>query len=149
MAVTAKAAPPTFSEMFRASPWLFVDGLVFLSAAVIGGAYLFFYDGHREWLWQALGYGWIPVGLCAGTALFTLRYQPRMLAYRWRVWAAAAAAVTLSLTALSYVHPSRGLLESVSFAGSWGMAVGGPSLFPFGLVKMVGIVAFVPADVGS
>ena len=144
MAITAKAAPPTFSEMFRASPWLFVDGLVFLSAAVIGGAYLYFYESHREWLWQALGYGWIPVGFWAGSALLTLRYHPRMLAYRWRVWAAGAAVVALSLAALSYAYPSRGLLESVSLAGSWGIAVGGPSLLPLGLVKMVGIVAFVP-----
>ena len=144
MAIAAKAAPPTFSEMFRASPWLFVDGLVFMSAAVIGGAYLYFYDSHREWLWQALGYGWIPVGLWAGSALFVLRYQARMLAYRWRFWAASAAAIALSLAALSYVYPSRGLLESTSLAGNWGMAVGGPSLFPLGLVKMVGIVAFVP-----
>ena len=144
MATTAKAAPPTFSEMFRASPWVFVDGLVFLSAAVIGGAYLYFYESHREWLWQALGYGWAPVGLWAASLLFVLRYQPRMLAYRWRAWVASGAAVALSLATLSYAFPPRGLLESVSLSGSWGMAVGGPSLLPFGLIKMVGIVAFVP-----
>ena len=144
MATTAKAAPPTFSEMFRASPWVFVDGLVFLSAAVIGGAYLYFYESHREWLWQALGYGWAPVGLWAASLLFVLRYQPRMLAYRWRAWVASGAAVALSLATLSYAFPPRGLLESVSLSGSWGMAVGGPSLLPFGLMKMVGIVAFVP-----
>ena len=144
MATIAKTAPPTFGDMFRASPWLFVDGLVVLSATVIAGAYLFLYEAHREWLWQALGYGWAPVGLWTASLFFTLRYQPRIVAFRWRLWAVAAAAVALSLASLSYVYPSRGLLENASLAGLWSIAVGGPSLLPFGLAKMVGIVAFVP-----
>ncbi len=144
MATTARTAPPTFADMFRASPWLFVDGLVVLSAAVISGAYLYFYESHREWLWQAMGYGWAPVGLWAASALLVLRYQPRIVVHHWRLWAATAAAAALCLAALSYVHPPRGLLENVSLAGRWGVVVGGPSLLPLGLAKMVGIVAFVP-----
>ena len=146
MATSARTAPPTFNDMFRASPWLFVDGLVLLSATVIVGAYLFFFQNHREWLWQALGFGWTPVALWAATALFALRYQARMLTYHWRVWAIAATGVAVSICALSYFSPPRGLLEDVSYAGRWGMAMGGPSLFPIGLGKMMIIVA--PGPVG-
>ena len=144
MATSARTAPPTFNDMFRASPWLFVDGLVLLSATVIVGAYLFFFQNHREWLWQALGFGWTPVALWAATALFALRYQAKMLTYHWRVWAIAATGVAVSICALSYFSPPRGLLEDVSYAGRWGMAMGGPSLFPIGLGKMMIIVALVP-----
>ena len=99
MATTTKTAPPTFPDMFRASPWLFLDGLAILSATVIVGSYLYFYESHREWAWQALGYGWAPVGLWAASLLFVLRHQPRVVAYRWRLWAATGAAVALSLAA--------------------------------------------------
>ena len=149
MAATAKSAqprsaPPTFAEMFHAGPWLFVDGLVVLSVTIIAGAYLYFYEDHREWIWQVLGYGWAPVGLWAASVLITLRYQPRMLPFYWRRWAVAAAAVAFSLCALSYFAPSRGMLEDVSYAGRWGMAMGGPSLLPLGLTKMLAILALVP-----
>ena len=136
--------PPTFAEMFRYSPWLFLDGLVLLTVGLVGGAYFYFYPGAREWMWQALGFGWAPVGLWLLTALFFLRYRPRMLLRYWRRWATAGAAVAVSLAALSYAFPQRGPLEEVSFAGRWGMAVGGPSLLPVGVAKMAAILAFVP-----
>ena len=149
MATTATKAvsgsgPPTFAEMFRYSPWLFLDGLVLMTVVIVGGAYFYFYPGAREWMWQALGYGWAPVGLWVLSALFFLRYRPRMFVRYWRRWVAAAAAVALSLAAMSYAFPQRGPLEDVSFAGRWGMAVGGPSLLPAGVAKMAAITAFVP-----
>ena len=140
----SETGPPTFGEMFRASPWLFLDGMVLVSAIVVVGAFLYFYDNPREWLWQALGYGWAPAGLWAASVLFTLRYRARMLAHHWRLWAVAAAAVALSLCGLSYFSPARGLLEDVSYAGRWGLALGGPSLLPLGLVKMAAIAALTP-----
>ena len=140
----SETGPPTFGEMFRASPWLFLDGMVLVSAIVIGGAFLYFYDDPRKWLWQGLGYGWAPVGLWAASVLFTLRYRARMLVYHWRLWGVAAAAVALSLCGLSYFSPARGLLEEVSYAGRWGVALGGPALLPVGLVKMVAITVLVP-----
>ena len=148
MATTTKAAsgtgPPTFAEIFRYSPWLFLDGLVLMTVAAVGGAYFYFFPDAREWMWQALGYGWVPVGLWILSAVFFLRYRPRMLARYWRRWCAAAAVAVLSLAAMSYAFPHRGLLEDVSFAGRWGMAIGGPSLVPLGVIKMAAIVAFVP-----
>ena len=68
----SRSAPPTFGEMFRASPWLFLDGMVLISAIVVAGAFIYFYEDPRKWFWQALGYGWIPVGLWAASVLFHL-----------------------------------------------------------------------------
>ena len=138
------SGPPTFAEIFRHSPWLFFDGLAFMTAVIVGSVYLYFFPDAREWIWQALGYGWAPVGLWILSALFFLRYRPRMLVRYWRRWASAGAAVGLCLAAMSYAYPQRGLLEDVSFAGRWGMAVGGPSLLPYGVAKMAAITAFVP-----
>ena len=123
---------------------LFIDGLVIVSLAIVAGASFFFFPDFAERIWKYLGYGWAPVGLWAAAALFSLRYRPRTLPRYWRRWTVLAAAVALSLAALSYVYPARGLLENVSLAGSWGLAVGGPPLLPWGVAKMAGIVAFVP-----
>ena len=149
MATTAdsgqsRPAPPSFGEMFQASPWLFLDGMVLFSVILVAGAFLYFFEDYREWAWQALGYGWIPAGLWAAAALVVLRYQARLLAYHWRLWAVSAAVVALSLCGLSYFSPARGLLEDVSYAGRWGLALGGPSLLPIGLAKMLGIAVLVP-----
>ena len=140
----SRSAPPTFGEMFRASPWLFLDGMVLISAIVVAGAFFYFYEDPRKWLWQTLGYGWIPVGLWAASVLFALRYRARTLVYHWRLWGVGAALVAFSICGLSYFSPARGLLEEVSLAGRWGMALGGPSLLPVGLVKMLAITALVP-----
>ena len=139
-----RSAPPTFGEMFRASPWLFVDGMVLTTAIVVVGSFFYFYEDPRKWFWQALGFGWIPVGLWVASVLFVVRYQVRTLVYHWRPWAVMAAAVALGICCLSYFSPSRGMLEEVTFAGRWGMALGGPSLIPLGLIKMVAITALVP-----
>ena len=149
MATAARAAksgsgPPTFAEMFRYTPWIFLDVLFLMSVVIVGGAFFYFFPDARERVWQALGYGWAPVGLWVLSAIFFFRYRPRMLVRYWRRWVATGAAVALSLGALSYAYPPRGLLENVSFAGRWGMAVGGPSLLPIGVAKMAGILAFVP-----
>ena len=138
------SAPPSFAEMFRASPWLFVDGLVVVALAIIAGSFLYFYPQATERVWQSLGYGWAPVALWAATILIFLRYGPRLLPRYWRRLAVAGAVVALSLAALSYVYPPRGPLEQVSLAGRWGMEIGGPSLLPWGVAKMAGILTFVP-----
>ena len=149
MAVAADPGPspytsPVSSQMFRAGPWLLLDGLVVMIIVVCLGSYLYFFDDSREWAWRALGYGWIPVGLWAGAVLFFLRYRPRMLPQFWRRFAVAAAAVALALCVLSYLSPSRGLLEDISYAGLWGVSLGGPSLLPVGLAKMLAILVLVP-----
>ena len=148
MAATAKKAqtdsPRAFPNTFRGSPWLFVDVLTVAAAAIVAAVFFYFSPGAREWTWQALGYGWAPAALWAIGALFSLRYFPRSLFRYWRRWAVAAAAVTLSIGVLSYFAPSDGLLEEATMGGHWGVAVGGPSLLPFGLAKMLGIAAAVP-----
>ena len=140
----SRSAPPGIGDMFRVGPWLFLDGMLFISAIVVVGSLFFFYVDARNYIWQALGYGWIPVGMWAASALFALRYRARMLAYRWRMWGVGAALVVIAICGLSYLSPARGPLEEVSYAGRWGMALGGPSLLPVGLVKLLAITALVP-----
>ena len=139
----SRASPP-LSFSLRDSPWLYVDALVVAALAVVGAVFLFLYPDAREWAYQALGYGWAPVALWAASVVFALRYMPRRLARYWRRWAVAAACVALALGGGSYLSPTDGLLEEVSYAGRWGFAIGGPTLVPLGLIKMIAIVAVVP-----
>ena len=139
----------SFSAALPSGPWLFIDALVVAAVAIIAAVFFYISPDVREWTWQALGYGWAPVGLWAIAAVFTLRYALRSLFRYWRRWAVAAAAVALSIGVLSYFSPSDGLLEEATMGGLWGVAVGGPRLFiddglPLGLAKMLAIVALVP-----
>ena len=148
MAATAKGRQSgsqlPLSDILPNGPWLFVDALVVAAVATIAVAFFYLSPDSREWAWQALGYGWGPVGLWAISAIFVLRYSPRSLFRNWRRWAVAAAAVALSLGVLSYFAPSDGALEEASMGGLWGAAIGGPTLLPLGIVKMLAIVAVVP-----
>ena len=153
MAVTVpkgqSGSPPSFTAALPSGPWLFIDALVVAAVAIVAAAFFYISPDVREWTWQALGYGWAPVGLWAIAAAFTLRYALRSLFRYWRRWAVAAAAVALSIGVLSYFSPSDGLLEEATMGGLWGVAVGGPRLFiddglPLGLAKMLAIVALVP-----
>jgi len=142
-------SPPSFTAALPSGPWLFIDALVVAAVAIVAAAFFYISPDVREWIWQALGYGWAPVGLWIIAAVFTLRYAPRSLFRYWRRWVVAAAAVALSIGVLSYFSPSDGLLEEVTMGGLWGIAVGGPRLFiddglPLGLAKMLAIVALVP-----
>ena len=143
-ATVGKAQSGSAPFALRSALFLFIDGLAVISLAVTGGAFLFFYPETAERFWQYLGYGWLPVALWVVTAIAFLRYGPRLLPRYWRRMAVFAAVVTLSLAALSYAYPARGLLENVSMAGRWGMVIGGPPLVPWGVAKMAGVAAFVP-----
>ena len=138
------SSPPASSWILRAGPWLFLDGLFIMAIGVCLAAYLYFFNDSGEWAWRALGYGWVPVGLWGASVLLFLRYQPRLLPRFWRRFGVAAAVVALVLCLISYFIPSRGLLEDISYAGRWGVALGGPSFLPIGLVKMLAILALVP-----
>ena len=148
MAATAKQEQSRSSSSFPAAlpsgPWLFVDALVVAAVVTVAAVFFYISPDAREWTWQALGYGWAPVGLWAASVVITLRYSPRSLARYWRRWAVAAAAVALSIGVLSYFAPSDGLLEEATMGGSWGLAVGGPTLIPLGLAKMLAVIALVP-----
>ena len=153
MAATAKGGQSgsqlPLSDVLPNGPWLFVDALVVAAVVTVAVAFFYLSPDSREWAWQALGYGWGPVGLWVISAVFVLRYSPRSLFRYWRRWAVAAAGVALSIGVLSYFSPSDGLLEEASMGGLWGAAIGGPRLFvddglPFGLAKMLAIVAVVP-----
>ncbi len=148
MAATAQKEQPGSSSSFPAAPlngpWLFVDALVVAAVATVAVAFFYLNSDARESAYQALGYGWAPVALWIVSAVITLRYAPRSFFRYWRRWAAAAAVVALSIGVLSYFTPSDGPLEEATMGGYWGVAVGGPTLLPFGLVKMLAIVAVAP-----
>ncbi len=145
MATNASKAP---SGLSRSTPqsglWLFVDGLVVVALAIVAAAIFYFYPQTAERVWRYLGWGWAPAGLWLSTFLVLLRYAPGLLLRFWRRLAVFAAAVVLSLAALSYFYPVRGPLEQVGLAGSWGMVIAGHPLLPWGAARMLGIIVFVP-----
>ena len=148
-ATTVNNAPagkelPGAPSSFLSSPGLVADIMAVTAAVLVAVLFFFFYPDTAERLYQALGYGWAPVGLWGASALLALRYRHRFLLRYWRYWAAAAALAAASIGALSYFAPSDGLLEDVSLGGRWGQAVGGPALLPYGALKMAAIIALLP-----
>ena len=148
-ATTVNNAPagkelPGIPSSFLSSPGLVADIMAVTAAVLVAALFFFFYPDTAKRLYQALGYGWAPVGVWAASALLALRYRHRFLLRYWRYWAAGAALAAASIGALSYFAPSDGLLEDVSLGGRWGMAVGGPALLPYGALKMAAIIALLP-----
>ena len=143
------AAAPTTGQRQPAtspspSPWLIVDLLTIAAAAIIAAVFFFLYPDARQWIYQALGYGWAPAALWLTSVMIILRYRPRFLSRHWKPWAIAAAIAALSIAALSYFAPTDGPLEDVSYAGRWGVALGGPTLLPYGALKLAALIALLP-----
>ena len=96
-----------------------------------------------ESVFQLLGYGWAPVILWLGASSVTLLYRRNFYFSRWRLWAIAAAAVAITLGALSTVHPSSGALEDAGLGGAGGAAIAG-SWLPLAVVRLAAIAFVVP-----
>ena len=126
------------------NPWLIVDLLSIAAAVIIAAVFFFLYPDARQWTYQALGYGWAPAALWLTSVIIILRYRPRFLSRHWKPWAIAAAAAALSIAALSYFAPTDGPLEDVSYAGRWGLTLGGPTLLPYGALKLAALIAILP-----
>ncbi len=118
---------------------LFVIVLV-LGAAVIG---LGLNEDFRNWIYTALGYGWVPVGLGSLAALVTLRYRPRWLFRPWRWWLAGAGVVALAVGTLSFFEAGYGALAFASLGGRWGRALVGESAV-WGMVRLLPIALAIP-----
>ncbi len=139
-----RAAPsPSIRDIIRAGPSPALEGVVFVILGVAAGLGLGLFPAARQWTFEALGYGWIPVGLWLAAALATLRYHRRSLARRWRWWVAAAAVATTSIGALSLFHAGEGVFAEAGLSGRWGVAVGGT---PVGLAagKLAAISLLMP-----
>jgi DNA segregation ATPase FtsK/SpoIIIE-like protein len=111
------------------------------------GLYFGFSSGAREWAVEALGYGWVPMGLLVAVTLVTLRYNRHVLFTHWRQWVIAAALAAISISVLSTIFPSDGALEDVSLGGKWGAYLGGtPAILA--AVKIGAIALAVPLIIG-
>ena len=136
-------ALPSVKDIIQAGPGTVLDGLALVAIALAAGLGLWLYPEGRRWALEALGYGWIPVGLWLFAALVTLRYQRRALVQYWRRWSIAAAIVAVAIGALSLFYTGDGILAESSLGGAWGSLFGGT---PVGVaaLKFAGIVGLVP-----
>ena len=136
-------ASPSIKEIIHGSPRSLMDALVVLAIGLSIGLLLTFSGGAREWTVEALGYGWVPVGLLVAVTLATLRYDRHILLIHWRRWIVAAALAAMSISVLSTISPSNGALEDVSLGGRWGSVIGGtPAILA--AAKIVGMALAVP-----
>ena len=137
------AASPSIKDLIKGAPGSVLDALFILAVGLGAGLVFGYSTDAREWAIEALGFGWIPVGLWLATALVTLRYNRRIFLTYWRRWTAAAAAVAIVVGALSTVFPSDGILEDHSLGGKWGMEIGGtPLVLTAG--KLLGLAVLTP-----
>ena len=84
-------ASPSIKEIIHGSPRSLMNALVVLAIGLSIGLLLTFSGGAREWTVEALGYGWVPVGLLVAVTLATLHYDRHILLIHWRRWIVAAA----------------------------------------------------------
>ena len=136
-------ATPSVKEIIQAGPGTALDGLALVAIGLTAWLGFWIYPAGRHWAQEALGYGWIPVGLWLLAGLVTLRYHRRSLVQYWRRWAVAAAIVAIAIGALSLFSSSDGILANSGLGGNWGSVVGGTPL-PLAILKLAGIVVFAP-----
>jgi hypothetical protein len=136
-------ASPSIKDFIQGAPGSLIDALVILAIGLSVGLYFGFSTDAREWAIEALGYGWVPMGLFVAVTLVTLRYNRHVLFVHWRRWIVAAASVAISIGVLSTIFPSDGVLEDVSLGGIWGGYVGGTPVI-LAAAKMAAILLVVP-----
>ena len=136
-------ATPSIKDLIHGAPGSLIDALVILAIGLSVGLYFGFSSGAREWAVEALGYGWVPAGLLVAVTLVTLRYNHRVLFTHWRRWVIALASAAISISVLSTIFPSDGVLEDVSLGGRWGAYLGGtPAILA--AAKIAAIALAVP-----
>ena len=136
-------ASPSIKDLIHGAPGSLIDALVILAIGLSVGLYFGFSNDAREWAIEALGYGWVPVGLLLAVTLFTLRYNHHVVFTHWRRWVIATALAAMSIGVLSTIFPSDGALEDVSLGGKWGGYLGGaPAILA--AVKIAAIALVVP-----
>ena len=136
-------ASPSIKDFVQRVPGSLIDALVILAIGLSVGLYFGFSIEAREWAIEALGYGWVPMGLFVVVTLATLRYNRHVIFIHWRRWIIAAASVAISIGVLSTIFPSDGALEDVSLGGIWGGYVGGTPVI-LAAAKIAGILLIVP-----
>ncbi|MDA0264530.1 MAG: DNA translocase FtsK [Chloroflexi bacterium] len=137
------AASPSIKEVVKGTPGSLIDALVVLAIGLSVGLYFGFSADAREWAIEALGYGWVPVGLWIAVTIATLRYSRRTLFSHWRHWTVAAALTAMSIGVLSTIFPPDGALEYVSLGGRWGAVLGGTPVI-LAVLKISGMALILP-----
>ena len=137
------SASPSIKDLIHGAPGSLLDALVILAIGLSVGLYFGFSTDARVWAIEALGYGWVPLGLWIAVTLVTLRYNHHVVRAHWRRWVITAGLVTISIGILSTIFPEDGALEDVSLGGTWGAYIGGTSLI-LAVVKMGGIAMVLP-----
>ena len=121
-----------------------IDGLVVLAILLGLGFYFGLVNpGARQSVWEALGYGLIPLSLFASAFLICLRYRPRSVFAHWRIWVCWLALAVISIGILSLFHASSGTLSYASLGGNWGQLVGGSPLW-LAVLKMGAVCLLLP-----
>ena len=137
------SAPPPAKDIIQTGPGTVLDGLALVAIGLAAGFGFWLYPEGRRWALEALGYGWIPVGLWLFAGLVTLRYNRGDLVQYWRRWAMAAAIAAVAIGVLSLFSTGDGILAESTLGGNWGSVVGGTPL-PVAILKISGIVVFAP-----
>ena len=120
----SKAAPSTKTGLLS-KVTATLDGIVIVALFLGLGFFFGFTPAARTYAVGSLGYGLIPASLWLVALLVFLRYRPRSVITHWRVWAGAAALVTVSVGVLSLFNARDGALFYSSLGGHWGRALGG------------------------
>ena len=121
-----------------------IDGLVVVSILLVLGFYLGLVNpGARQFVWEALGYGLIPLSLFTAAFLICLRYRPRSVLAHWRIWVCWLALTVIAIGVLSLFHASNGTLSHASLSGYWGQLVGGSPLW-LAVLKMGAVCVLLP-----
>ena len=136
-------ASPSIKNLINGTHGSFIDGLVVLAIGLSVGLYFGFSIDARKWAIEALGYGWVPMGLLVSVSIAALRYNHRILFVHWRRWIIGATVVAICIGTLSTIFPSDGALEDVSLGGIWGGYLGGTPVI-WAATKMAGIALVVP-----
>ena len=137
------SAPPSVKDVIRARPGTALDGLAVFIVGLGAGLGFWLYPPARSWALEALGYGWIPVGLWLFAACVIIRFHRPALFRYWREWGLAAAVVAIAIGSLSLFYAADGILADASLGGRWGGVVGGTPLAA-AILKLVTIAVLAP-----
>lgn len=133
---------PSIKDLLYRTRRSLIDSLTVLAVGLSVGLYFGLSASAREWAAEALGYGWLPLGLLTAVTIATLRYNHRAFFKHWRLWVVSAMSVAISIGILSTIFPANGTLEDVSLGGNWGGYLGGTPVI-WASLKMAGIALIV------
>ena len=123
--------------------FLVLDFAIIISVLAAAFVVFRFYPDAWERTYAALGYGWIPALLWAGSLLVALRYRPAWLIRHWNLWLAGACAAALTVGILTFFEAGYGPLAFVGLGGEWGSVAMGNSLL-LGIAGLASLALAIP-----